>query len=417
MEPIPQLLVVIAGLLALGALGEFIFSRTGLPDAVWLVAAGVLLGPGLGIVQPELLQLAVPVFGAVALTVILSGGAYRLRLAEVARAAPRGLTLGLLGYLFAVTAIVGFLAMLSELGWVRSASPLAWVLVGAIVGGSSSLLIIPVTSAGNVDPTTATTLEVESSATDGLCIVVALALIEILLRGDVEIARPILTLLRQVGIGVAMGLVATALMIPLYPGLRGKAHGYTLFLAMMLALYGVTTHVSGNGAMAVLVASLLIGNASTIVPRLVPGARPESYVGTEMGRTMQDHTTFLVKSFFFVLIGLMFPTDPRLIALGAVAAVVLLAARAPAVWIAMRGTGCGRKCRWQLMLAYPRGLAAGVLATLPLQAGLVYMENLSQAVFALIVTSILIFSFGFMVIDRMSPAALVSGGVTSAASR
>lgn len=417
MEPVPQLLVLIAGLLALGALGEYVYSRTGLPDAIWLVGAGVLLGPGLRIVQPEILQPAVPVFGAVALTVILSGGAYSLRLAEVARTAARGLTLGLVGYLLAVIAIVGFLAALSELGWIRSASPLAWVLVGAIVGGSSSMLLVPATSSKRIDETTATTLEVESSATDGLCIVVALALIDILLRGEVEIARPILTLAWQVGLGVAMGLVATALMVPLYPGLRGKARGYTLFLALMLALYAVTTQLSGNGAMAVLVASLLIGNASTIVPRLIPGARPEAFVGTEVARTMQDHTIFLVKSFFFVLIGLMFPTDPRLIGLGAAAAVVLLVARAPAVWIAMRGTGCSRRCRWQLTLAYPRGLAAGVLATLPLQAGLAEMENLSQAVFALIVASILIFSLGFMVIDRINPAESESGGVASAVLR
>lgn len=415
MEPIPQLLVLIAGLLALGALGEYVYAYTGLPDAVWLVGAGVLLGPGLGMVQPELLQPAVPVFGAVALTVILSGSAYRLRIAEVARIARRGLALGLVSFVLAVLAIVGFLAMLSEFGWVRTASPMAWVLVGVIVGGSSSLLIIPATSAKRVDETTATTLEVESSATDGLCIVVALALIEILLRGEMEIVKPVLSFAQQVGIGLAMGLLAAALMVSFFPGLRGKPHGYTLFLALMLALYGVTTHMSGNGAMAVLVASLLIGNASTLVPRLIPGARPEGFVGSEVGRAMQDHTTFLVKSFFFVLIGLMFPTDPRSMGLGAAAAVILLIARAPAVWMTMRGSGCSRKSKWQLTLACPRGLTAGVLATLPLQAGLVVMEKLSQAVFALIVTSILIFSVGFMLIDRFTSANNEPSEVTRAA--
>ena len=38
MGSVGQLLVVVAGLLLIGALGEFIFSRTGIPDVVWLVA-------------------------------------------------------------------------------------------------------------------------------------------------------------------------------------------------------------------------------------------------------------------------------------------------------------------------------------------------------------------------------------------
>lgn len=396
------MMVLVAGLLSLGALGEYVYSRTGLPDAIWLVGAGIVLGPLLRIVHPELLQPAVPYFGALALTVILASGAYRLHLEEVVRAAPRGLTLGLVGYVFSVIAIVGFLAVMSRLGWIRPGPPLAWVLVGAIVGASSSLLIVPATATTRIDARTMTTLEVESSATDGLCIVFSLALIDILLQGEVEIGRPILALVQQIGIGVGMGLVATAIMIPLYPGLRGKTHGYTLLLALMLGLYGVTTHLSGNGAMAVLVASLLIGNAPTLVPHLIPGARPEAFVGTEVGRMLQDHMTFLVKSFFFVLVGLMFPTDLRLIGLGAAAAIVLLVARVPAVWLTMRGMDCSRRSRLQLTLAFPRGLAAGILASLPLQAGLTDMENLSQAVFALIVTSIIIFSLGFMMIDRMS---------------
>ena len=39
MNPVAQLLAIVAGLLLVGALGEFIFSRTGIPDVIWLVLA------------------------------------------------------------------------------------------------------------------------------------------------------------------------------------------------------------------------------------------------------------------------------------------------------------------------------------------------------------------------------------------
>ena len=79
MDPIAQTLMIVAALLILGAVGEFIFARTRVPDVIWLVLAGVLAGPVFGIVSPALLQPGIPVFGAIALTVILSGGAFRLQ--------------------------------------------------------------------------------------------------------------------------------------------------------------------------------------------------------------------------------------------------------------------------------------------------------------------------------------------------
>jgi cell volume regulation protein A len=83
MDAVDTTVILIAGLLLLGALGEFVFARTGVPDVVWLVAAGLLAGPVSNLVSPTLLTPGIPFFGAIALVVILSNGAFRLRLGEV----------------------------------------------------------------------------------------------------------------------------------------------------------------------------------------------------------------------------------------------------------------------------------------------------------------------------------------------
>jgi len=44
MNPVSQFLIIVAALL-LGALGEFIFRKKGVPDVVWLVLAGIIGGP------------------------------------------------------------------------------------------------------------------------------------------------------------------------------------------------------------------------------------------------------------------------------------------------------------------------------------------------------------------------------------
>src|SRR5262249_54793995 len=133
------MVIEISCILLLGALGEFIFARTRVPDVVWLVGAGIIAGPGLGLIPANLLTPSIPFFGAIALTVILSNGAFRLQLAEVAAAATRGISLGLLGFLLSVSAVYAFFWLATKAGYLGSASPLVWVMVGAIVGGTSSV--------------------------------------------------------------------------------------------------------------------------------------------------------------------------------------------------------------------------------------------------------------------------------------
>jgi cell volume regulation protein A len=236
MDPVAQAVVVIAGILLLGALGEFIFARTRVPDVVWLVAAGILAGPVSGLVPAGLLKPGIPFFGAIALTVILSSGAFRLQLTEVAAAAPRGIFLGLSGFVFSLIAICGFFWLSTKLGYVRPSPPLAWVMVGAIVGGTSSVIIMPTMAMARVPSRVARMLEVESSATDALSVIVTMVLIDLIVSGSADISRPFIALARELGVGVALGVIAAALLVPGIPSMRDKPHGYTVFLASMICL-------------------------------------------------------------------------------------------------------------------------------------------------------------------------------------
>jgi potassium/hydrogen antiporter len=401
MNAVVKLVVEVAGILLLGALGEFIFARTRVPDVVWLVAAGILAGPVCGLIPVGPLVAAIPFFGAIALTVILSGGAFRLQLTEVAAAAPRGILLGLSGFVFSLIAICGYLWLLTTLGYVPPSPPLAWAMMGAIVGGTASVIIMPTIALARVPSRVARILEVEASTNDAPAIVVTMVLIDLLLSGSADMSRPFIALARELGVGVALGVIAAALLVPGIPSMRDKPHGYTIFLASMLALYGITDLFRGNGAMAVVVASLLIGNASSIVPHLFPGARGLEFAPSQTTAVMQDQMTFLIKSFFFFLIGLMFPTDLKVIALAAIAVLLLMAVRVPAVLLSTRRMGLGKKEVGFLVTAIPRGLAAGVLATLPMQYGIPGVDNLAPAIFALIVLSVLVFAIGFSIVGRL----------------
>jgi potassium/hydrogen antiporter len=254
-------------------------------------------------------------------------------------------------------------------------------------------------------------LEVESSATDALSVIVTMVLIDLIVSGSADISRPFIALGRELGVGVALGVIAAALLVPGIPSMRDKPHGYTVFLASMLALYGITDFFKGNGATAVLVASLLIGNASLLVPRLFPGAHGLEFAPTHTTRVMQDQMAFLIKSFFFFLIGLMFPTDLKQITLAAIGVFFLMAMRVPAVVLSTRNMGLGKKEFWFVSAAIPRGLAAGVLATLPMQYGVPGAGNLAPAIFAAIVLSVLMFAIGFAIVGRLPDDPALIGGI------
>jgi cell volume regulation protein A len=126
---------------------------------------------------------------------------------------------------------------------------------------------------------------------------------------------------------------------------------------------------------------------------------------------MQDQMAFLIKSFFFFLIGLMFPTDLRQITLAAIGVLFLLVMRVPAVLLSTRSMGLRKKEFWFLTAAIPCGLAAGVLSTLPMQYGVPGAENLVPAIFAVIVLSVLFFAFGFSIVGRLPDEPASSGGI------
>ena len=121
MDPVIKMVLMIAALFLLGALGELIFARTGIPDMIWLVAAGIIAGPVFKLVPPQMLMPILPFFGAIALVTILMGGGLKFRFSDVAAAAPRAIVLGLVGFVLAVFAICLYGLALTLLGYARPA--------------------------------------------------------------------------------------------------------------------------------------------------------------------------------------------------------------------------------------------------------------------------------------------------------
>ncbi len=384
-------------------LGELVFERTQVPDAVWLVLVGVVLGPVTGVLRHSQLQAIAPFFASLTLIVILFDGGRRLQVGSLGRSAGPALGLAVAGFVLSVAVVTLLAQGAAAIGWIpRPWSLLHSVLLGTILGGSSSVVIMPSMARARVEPRTADLVSLESAVTDVLCVVGAGTLVQ-LLAGGPGAGDPLGVLGRTFGIGLGLGAAAGAAWLIFLRLLRRSAHAFPLTLAGLLLLYVVVDRTGGSSALAVLTFAVLVGNASWILAKtgLAPPERRE-----EDGADFHGQLVFIVKSFFFTFIGAMLGPPVGLAVLGVILGLALLPARLPGTWLAGLALGLPAEERGIVAVSLPRGLAAGVLATLPAAAGVPGTASLPALVFPAVVATILVFAGGFTWVRRRAAPAV-----------
>jgi potassium/hydrogen antiporter len=397
MSPVSVFLVSVAAVFVLGAVGEIVFRRTNIPDVIWLIAAGVVIGPVLGLVTREQLADAAPFFAAITLVVVLFEGGSQLRIAELASAAPRALGLSLATFSVTVAVLAAVSVGLARAGllpeewsWMHGA------MLGCILGGSSSIIVMPSVAQARIESRLANLVGLESALTDAFCVVGTAALVD-LLAGRGTGAHPAETLGKSFGIGLGLGLASGFFWLLLLRRLRDSTHAYPLTLSFLMLVYVGADRAGGSAAFCILTTAIVVGNARSIAPKL---GLDHKYVLTEGVQGFHSQVTFIVKSFFFTFIGAMLGPPWSFLALGAMLGLVLVAARVPGVYAATIGSGLDGPRKALVLVSMPRGMAAGVLSTLPVTAGVPGTENLPVLVFSCVVTSILVFAGGFPLVRK-----------------
>lgn len=398
MNEVTLFLVAVAGIFLLGALGEIVFQRTNIPDVIWLILVGILLGPLTGTVTPGMLNRIAPFFAAITLVVVLFEGGSALELKELSRAAPRSTLLALLSF----TVSAATLTAVSMVGRWLGILPEEWTLMhgmmlGAILGGSSSIIIMPAMAQAKVQPAVANLVSLESALTDAFCVVGTTTLIDVMSRGQGSMDEAGWTLAKSFGIALVIGLISGTIWILFLRFLNSSEHAYPVTLAALMLLYVLVDQMKGSAAFGILTFAVMLGNAKSLSKAMGLGRIIEldrSTVG------FHRQMAFMVKSFFFVFIGAMFAPPWSLIFSGAVLGAALFLVRLPTVKLALIGSGFTPSQQKLVAVALPRGMAAGVLATLPVSAGIPGTESLPVIVFACVFATILVFAVGFPLVRR-----------------
>ncbi|MEE9512120.1 MAG: cation:proton antiporter [Nitrosopumilaceae archaeon] len=383
----------------LGVAGESFFKKTGIPDIAFLMILGVIIGPLLGIIQPEAVVEVVPYFAALALIIIMFDGGLNLDLKSMVKTAHFALLLAILG--FAVSMVIVTMLAHYGLGWEWLDS----ILLSSIVGGSSSIIVFGLVRQLRVSEETKSMLSFESALTDILSTIVAFIMFEAVLSGYFDIELLGITFGRNIAIGLLLGLGVGIPWMFITTKLANAQHSYMLTLGILFVLYFMAQSFGESGALTALVFGLMLGNRRRL-SRYLRITLPE--ISTD--DTMHNQLTFLVRSFFFVFVGLLASFGQiEYIVFGIVSAILIYLGRliVTKTTLTNRFSTLDRKVTSVMI---PRGLAAAVLATFAITLGLPNGEVYPQIIFFVIMGSVIITTIGLGRAKKIPPPETEEGG-------
>ncbi|MEO2200581.1 MAG: cation:proton antiporter, partial [Nitrosopumilus sp.] len=296
-EPIaaaPIILLAAGVVIFLGVAGEAFFKKTGIPDVAFLMILGVIIGPVFGIIQAEAVIQVVPYFAALALIIIMFDGGLNLDIKHVVKTAHYSVTLAIVGFILSVIIISVATHYVLEWTWLES------ILLASIVGGSSSAIVFGLVRNIRISEETKSILSFESAVTDILATIIAFILFEAVLAGHFDLQTLQETIGRAVVVGLVLGFGVGIPWMYISTKFGNAQHAYMLTLSILFVLFFLANSFGESGALTALVFGLMIGNKrhlSRILRFKVPRI--------EMDDPTHNQLTFLVRSFFFVFVGLM----------------------------------------------------------------------------------------------------------------
>jgi potassium/hydrogen antiporter len=391
--------LVAAVIIILGFLGEEFFNRTSIPDSILLLLFGVLLGPIFQLFAHEELLAITPYFAALALIIILFDGGLNMDIREAVKNSPRALILAITGWIINVLVTAVFCKVF--LGW----RLLNGLLLGSIVGGGSSIIVIALIRKLKVSEKIETVLSLESILTDVLCTVGAFTMINILVSlsseeavsSGVDLYSAIGSVGAAFGVGILVGLSFGVAWIVILERIKGKPNAYMLTLAMLFLTFVVATNLEGNGALSALFFGLIIGNSRHIAKRLK--FRTTISIDNSV-RDFHSQISFLIRSFFFVFTGLLFSLSSfTSVLFGLLLSVTFLGIRFVVVKMASVKSELGDYGTLMTVM-FPRGLAAAVLASIPLTSGVPGSQFFPEIAFIVILATIIITTVGVAVLKK-----------------
>jgi cell volume regulation protein A len=378
------------------------FERTRVPDVLFLIGIGLLLGPVFRVVSPNDFGKMGPIFTEIALVVILFEGGLEISFGTL-RSSFRGtLGLTLLSYVISLVLLSSVLYVLTSLSLLES------VFAGAVLAAPAPSVVIPIARQLRLGETPRTVLMLESPLGEALGIVVALAILESFKISEIKIGRILGTLLSSFMFAVLIGGIGGFAWSVLLHRMRKLQHGIFTTAAYVFILFGVAEFLGFSGPVAALTSGIVLGNAELI--RIGWWTKRMSLMPLQHNETEKlfiGEVVFLIKTFFFVYLGLSISfTDIISMGIALLLTAVLLLSRIIAVQYSLDRKGTKVQEASLVATLVPKGTAAVVLASLPIQMGIPGAGAIQHIIYGVVIFSIVGSAILVFLVERTAVAGI-----------
>ena len=359
------------------------FHRTNIPDVLLLIIVGIVIGPVLGTVTPEDFGKIGSLIAAIALVVILfeSGTSLNLNVLHKSLGTTGALSVACFALTAAIVSLVGF--------YVLDLSLLPAIMLGATLGGTSSAVVIPMVEALRMSEKPATVLVLESALTDVLCIIVVFALLQVYTSGSIEPGRLVGSVLAAMLFAAIIGVLGGIGWLLVLGKVRDFPNTISSTLAYVFIVYGVTEGLGFSGAIAALALGITLTNFEKFGLDRIQNLDKRLEPLNEVDLIFYREAVFLLKTYFFVYLGISIHFGAVQLALVALAMVLLIyAMRLALTRFIFRDPGYALRDAAITSMMAPKGLAAAVLAALPLQYGVAGGEAIRDVTYMVVFFSI-----------------------------
>jgi NhaP-type Na+/H+ or K+/H+ antiporter len=392
---VAALIFFIGILIILGHILSEVFTRTKIPDLLFLIIIGLLLGPVFGLITPEMFGILGPIFSAVSLIIILFEGGLNLRIGAIQTTFKECSRLTLLNFCGAI-GLTTFVVLLFT-----GSSPITALMLAIIVAGTSPSVVIPLVRQLGLKESSQTILTIESALTDVLSIVLLLIVLQAYQLHKFSVWQAGETLVGSFVIAILVGIAGGIA----WSVIRKKLAFFNKIFAIpafVFILYGFIEMIGFSGAVAALAFGITLGNLTYFRSIFAPyyELNVKQIELTETEKSFLAEIVFLLRTFFFIYIGLSITFDsPQIFALGLIVTLLLYMIRIPAVWFSIpKSTPAWDVSVMAVMI--PKGLATAVLASIPLQQAYPEGMFIQEATYAIVLFSILINSVLIILIDK-----------------
>jgi potassium/hydrogen antiporter len=361
-----------------------LFERTKIPDVLWLFTIGLLLGPVSGLVKPESFGAIGPVFTTITLIFILFESGIEQRLEPLINSlggTAKITTYNFIGTCLVVGSIVYFN---TDLGATRS------LLLGSIVGGTSSAVVTTLARMFNLQERSSTILVLESAFSDVYTLAVPLTLLAAYKLGKFDLAYMTGQMISAFILAAMLGIAGAFLWSILLNRMRTLQNTVFTTPAFVFIIYGVVEILNYSGPIAALAFGITLGNIDVLGPPIMKNVISRKPIAlNDQERAFFSEAVFLLRTFFFLYIGISVRfQDGWMFLLGLGLTGALFLARIFIVRISVPSDTPPRDAAFMAVMI-PKGLGAAVLASLPLQQGVAGGEIIQSVVFSIILCSTL----------------------------